>query len=285
MSDSPSTPPQPTWQPPATGLVWNNGLWRAKGESTISYPEHANEFCFAVEESSYWFRHRCNCIQAILTALPPAGVFYDIGGGNGQLVRAMQDAGLEAVLIEPGPGAQNARRRGVRQIIQATLNDAGFSPGSLPAVGAFDVAEHIGDDLAFFTTLRRVLQPGGRLYCSVPAGPAWWSHDDEFAGHYRRYRMESLAEVVQKSGFVIEFLSPFFTWLVLPVAMVRALPWRLGIGRRAKVGTKRAIDADHQLPALLAGPVGAIHNWELRRLMRKHPLPMGTSILCVAKSA
>jgi len=58
-----------------------------------------------------------------------------------------QDAGLEVVLVEPGSaGAANARRRGIRHVVCAALEDAGFIPASLPAISLFDVVEHMKED-------------------------------------------------------------------------------------------------------------------------------------------
>src|SRR5712692_4618252 len=126
-----------------------DGLWASRTVSDVSYPDGGNEFCFAVEESSFWFRHRNNCILEVVKSFPPPGAFFDVGGGNGYVARAIQNAGLETVLIEPGlSGAQNAHRRGVLNVVRATLEDAGFLPEVFPAVGLFDVVEHIQEDRA-----------------------------------------------------------------------------------------------------------------------------------------
>ena len=39
-----------------------NGIFYAKNTEMISYPDEYNELCFEVEENSFWFRHRNNCI-------------------------------------------------------------------------------------------------------------------------------------------------------------------------------------------------------------------------------
>ena len=132
------------------------------------------------------------CIHAVIRLFPPAGTLYDIGGGNGFVALKLQSAGMDVALVEPGAGARNAFRRGVRNVIQATMEDARFHPHSLPAAAAFDVIEHIADDVAFLRGIRERLVAGGRFYCTVPAIPALWSEDDVHAGHFRRYNRRTL---------------------------------------------------------------------------------------------
>ena len=77
------------------------GLWTARAVSSVSYPEDGNQLCFDIEDSSFWFRHRNNCLLQAVNSLPPAGTFFDIGGGNGYVAQAIQNAGFETVLVEP----------------------------------------------------------------------------------------------------------------------------------------------------------------------------------------
>lgn len=250
----------------------------------VSYPDDGNDLCFQVEDSSWWFAHRNECLLEMVRQFPPSGQVYDIGGGNGFVAAALQHAGHQVALVEPGPGALNAVRRGVQCVVKSTLADAGFHRGSLPAAGAFDVVEHIADDLAFLSTVRQLLQPGGRFYCTVPAWKMLWSDEDVHAGHFRRYGRQSLTEVLQRAGFAVEFMSCLFSWLTLPVLLLRTLPSRLKASKPSAPGTAKAVHSDHHLPGALTGLVRAVHQCELSRLKRTKPLPVGTSLLCVARA-
>lgn len=277
--------PNPIWQPPSNTLEWHEGLWRARTVATpISYPDEGNESCFQVEDTSYWFRHRLDCIRTVLECFPPQGMLLDIGGGNGFVALALQSGGREVALLEPGDGARNALRRGVHHVIQATLEDARFHPHSLPAAGAFDVVEHIGDDVAFLRGIREQLVSGGRFYCTVPALPVLWAEDDVHAGHFRRYTRRSLCTTLARAGFTIEFTTYFFAWLTLPVLAFRSLPAQLHLKNKAVVGSGAAIRSEHRLPPPLVGLVGHTQAWELERLRARRPLPFGTSLLCVARA-
>lgn len=274
------------WQPPAGNLVLCDGLWCARNRSAISYPQEANDAFLAIEDTSFWFRHRLDCLTAVIERFPPNGDFYDIGGGNGMIAAGLARRGWPTILVEPGHGALNARQRGVSRIVQATLADAAFRPGSMPAAGAFDVIEHIADDLGFLRSLRQSLQRDARFYCTVPAQPGLWSTEDVTAGHFRRYTEHSLARVVRAAGFELEFISPVFSWLVLPIFLLRALPSRLPWRRpdTARAHWDKNSTSDHRLPAILLPLVTRIHNWERHSLAQGRPLPTGASLLCVARN-
>lgn len=269
------------WHPPSSRLGLNGGLWEPKSVRPISYPNDGNDCCRQVEDESYWFLHRNACIIELLRLYPPGGILYDIGGGNGFVALALQRAGHPTVLVEPGSGARNAAARGVTHVIHSTLEDADFAAGSIDAAGAFDVIEHIEHDDAFVAAIHRLLRPGGRLYCSVPAMKCLWSSEDESAGHFRRYSQQSLAALMARNSMAVEFICPIFTWLIGPVWCLRALPHVLGFTRRREA--LAAVKADHSLPQLLTPLVRRWHDWELARLSQHRPLPCGTSLLCVAK--
>jgi 2-polyprenyl-3-methyl-5-hydroxy-6-metoxy-1,4-benzoquinol methylase len=154
----------------ATNLTQNEeGLWVSRDRRVVSYPEGGNESYFAVEERSFWFKHRNNVIASLVRTFSPGGTVFDIGGGNGFVSMALQENGIDAVVVEPGlQGARNALKRGLRTVIHSSLEDAGFRNESIAAFGLFDVLEHIESDLEFLRTLHRCLQPDGLLYLTAP---------------------------------------------------------------------------------------------------------------------
>jgi SAM-dependent methyltransferase len=178
--------------------------------SRVSYPQDGNSLCFAVEDSSFWFRHRNQCILEVMKRFSPRGTVYDVGGGNGYVARALQDAGLDVVLVEPGAdGVQNALKRGVRKVVHGTLDDVEVLPGSVAAVCMFDVIEHIANDLGFLQGIHRLMEPRGRIYITVPAYGWLWSHEDCAAGHARRYTLRTLCQTLYAAGYEMEFDTYF----------------------------------------------------------------------------
>jgi hypothetical protein len=53
---------------PEEGIYYNR---ERVGE--ISYPVKGNEACFEVEDQSFWFRHRNDCIRELVRSFPPRG--------------------------------------------------------------------------------------------------------------------------------------------------------------------------------------------------------------------
>jgi SAM-dependent methyltransferase len=262
-----------------------DGVWTTRAVSPVSYPEIGNELCFAIEDSSFWFRHRNQCILQAVRLLPPSGPIFDVGGGNGFVARALQDAGFEVVLVEPGPhGSANALGRGIRHVVRAAFGDAGFLPGSIPAIGLFDVLEHIADPQAFLASLARCLPPGGRIYVTVPASQWLWSREDEDAGHFRRYSLADLSRAFEESGFAVEYATHFFGFVPLPTLLRRVLPYRLGLA--AKPGAVERARADHEVSSPIANrALEFLTARELRRLRLRRVSRFGGSCLAVGRKA
>jgi SAM-dependent methyltransferase len=260
-----------------------HGIWISRTRSAISYPEAGNDLCFEIEDRSFWFHHRNRCLLEVMTRFPPLGTFVDIGGGNGFVALALENAGRPVIVIEPGPrGAANARRRGLRHVVCSTLEDVGFGAGTLSAAGAFDVIEHIQDDLSFVRSLAHSLAPMGRLYLTVPAFPWLWSHEDDFAGHYRRYTTATLRHLLEQCGFQVEYMTYFFQFLPLPVFCFRTIPYKLRL-RHHVTDIDRA-RTDHEGPG---GPLkyllDGVLNRELALIRSGRTIPFGGSCLSVAR--
>jgi hypothetical protein len=262
------------------------GIWCCRSSSPISYPEWGNEACFLVEGSSFWFRHRNACILEAVRQFPPRGPLFDIGGGNGFVAKSMQDAGLEVVLLEPGAvGAANARRRGVQNVVRATLEDAGFLPDSLTAIGLFDVIEHIEDDRKFMEMIRFHLSAFGRVYLTVPAYQALWSLEDVIAGHHRRYSCVAVRELLVKAGFAVEFLTGFFQFLPPAILALRALPFRLGLAMSPDIDEVRnTMKRQHEIKSgWISKPLNWIQQRETTRIRGRRQTRFGASWLVVAR--
>ena len=188
------------------------GIWVAARSGAVSYPADGHAACFQVEERSFWFQHRNAVLVSVMRRLPPpSGIVFDVGGGNGFVARALQDAGWVTTVVEPGPvGAANARRSsGGANVVCARLEDAGFSRGALPAIGLFDVVEHVEDDARLLADVRELLAPEGRVFITVPAYQWLWSTEDDDAGHFRRYTAASLSAALGAAGLVVEYVSYF----------------------------------------------------------------------------
>ncbi len=260
----------------------NQGIWTSSEVATLSYPKDGNEACFQVEDGSFWFRHRNNCIIASLKRFPPGGAILDVGGGNGFVTRRILDEGFEAVLLEPGrPGAMHAKtRRGVPEVICSTVEDAGFPPESLSAIGCFDVIEHIADDRDFVKHAYSLTKTGGLLYATLPAHEWLWSLSDVTAQHHRRYDYETVLKLLGEEYRVL-FFSYVFEALTLPVLLLRALPYRLGLSRKNNLLSN---EVEHGTGGgMMVGVFETLLAKEAHRIARGLTMHTGTSCLFVAE--
>jgi SAM-dependent methyltransferase len=248
---------------------------------TCHYPDSGHDWCAAVEDRSFWFRHRNRFLLEVMRRYPPATPLYDVGGGNGAVAAALCDAGIPSIVVEPGEaGARRARERGLESIC-ATLETAGLAPGSVPSMGLFDVIEHVEDDVGFLKAARRLMQPGGRVYVAVPAYETLWSAEDNYAHHFRRYTRRRLARELAAAGFDVQYATYMFALLPLPILLMRAIPYRLGMARPF---TAEGVQADHAVGGTARALIDGLHAMELAVLRTLGGLPFGASVVAVAKN-
>lgn len=248
-----------------------DGIFSARVNRDVSYAADGHAQCFQVEDRSFWFAHRNDCIAAMVRNHPFRGPLLDIGGGNGYVSQRLAREGHEVVLLEPGAtGARNARlQRGLEHVVCATMEDAAFHGGSFGALGLFDVLEHIRDDRDFLKSVLPLLAPGGRLFISVPCHPWLWSKADVEAGHFRRHTRRSLQALLQ-GLFSIDYLSYFFRPLVPLQFLLRAVPYRLGLDRSSLISNEKEHGSGEGpsvniLNRLLAGEVGQVARGQTMR--------------------
>jgi SAM-dependent methyltransferase len=260
-----------------------DNIWSAvQSSEPISYPVEASDRYASLEDNSFWFMHRNHCLEAIIQAFPPQEPFFDIGGGNGFVSAFLQSLGYQTILIEPSSAAiSNASIRGVKHLINSSLVDANFYQNSIPAIGIFDVIEHIKMDESWLDHLYRILIPGGRIYITVPAYQCMWSTDDVYAGHFRRYSQASLEKILCKSGFVVEYISYFFSILVAPILIARTLPSVFGL---IKGGNPNVENASHGMGnVFIRRLLIKMLSYEKALIRQKHHIVFGSSLIAVAQ--
>jgi len=256
------------------------GIWTGTESNSVSYPDDGHARCFQVEDSSFWFKHRNECIIAAIKRFPPSGGILEVGGGNGYVARRIIDEGFECALLEPGAtGALNAKReRRIPDVICSTLGAAQFEHGKLASVGLFDVIEHIRDDRSMVDEIYNLLQPNGLVYCTVPTHQWLWSKHDVTAGHVRRYDFSAI-EKLFSGRFELLYFSYFFSAIVMPMLLLKALPFRLLGGRSILSHKVEHVTEGGMNATILRGVLGK----EVERIRNGQNILIGTSGLVVAR--
>jgi SAM-dependent methyltransferase len=161
------------------------------------------------------------------------------------------------------------------------LEDAGFEPNTIPAIGLFDVLEHIRDDADYLAAIRRLLRPQGRIYLTVPAHDGLWSVEDEASGHYRRYDLAQLRSKLTSAGYEVEYATYFFSFFPALVFLLRTLPSAIGLRGRSKLARNR------REISVKSGVMNRLLEWHLARELNRigrRQVRFGSSCLVAARS-
>jgi len=149
-----------------------------------------------------WMRY--STIESLLAKIRPRSVL-EIGVGQGSvgvlLARRYDYTGIDLDETALATACDRFRRCGIgsEPLLLGGLERVVGRQFDL--VCAFEVLEHLEDDLAALTEWRSRVTPGGWLALSVPANPRRFAKADEKAGHYRRYTREALSSALTGAGF------------------------------------------------------------------------------------
>lgn len=263
-------------------LLNNQGFYSSKSINKVSYPEEGSDLCFAIEDSSFWFNHRKKCILEVVRNFPPEnnGYIFDIGGGNGFMTLAFQKSGYPSILVEPSlNGILNANQhRGLDHCIHSSLEKTHFFNNSISAASAFDVIEHIEDDMAFMQIIFKALKKRGRFYLTVPAYNWLWSSSDDLGGHFRRYTCHSMCKKLEKIGFQINYATYIFQFLVPVIFGFKTLPDKL-VKRKKNLSVEQN-KKEHEVQSIKKlQMLNFFLSRELKKVKRQEKLAFGASCL------
>ncbi len=196
------------------------------------------------------------------------GPTLEIGSGLGDYAEDWADRGVQLTASEADPHRLAALRErfaadprvGVRELGVPIDVEADYA-----AVVAYNVLEHVPDDLAAVRAFAGLVRPGGAVVLVVPALPALMSAFDRAIGHQRRYRRAGLAAVLAAAGLEVQRLHH----LNLPGVPAWFVGMRLLRMTPSAGPALRAWDG-------LVVPVA-------RRLERRWTPPVGQSLFAVAR--
>src|SRR5205085_11467475 len=107
-------------------------------------------------------------LRLLRRAVPPPARLVDAGAGRGRFVAAARRAGYDAEGFELDPGrAAAASAYGVTLRAEG-IETAAYDPGSIDAVPAWPVLEHVADPDAATARIAGWPRPGGPLLVGVP---------------------------------------------------------------------------------------------------------------------
>ncbi len=240
--------------------------------------EHTYPILYQVEQSHWWYIGRRRIIAGFVenicrqvTDRRPR--ILDVGCGTGANLLLLSEYGQAEGVDVSEDALAFCRARGLDNVKQGAGEELPYENGTFDLVTAFDVVEHMDDDLAGLSEMRRVLRPGGRVLLFVPTFMFLWGLQDEVSNHRRRYRLPGLCRVLEQAGFEVERATYANITFFAPILLVRKLMRLTGI----KTATENSIN----VPAL-NGVLGWLLGTE-STILRYMNLPFGVSGLCVAQ--
>jgi SAM-dependent methyltransferase len=230
------------------------------------------------EGESFWFRARNRVVLwALATWFADARSLLEVGCGTGYVLQAISEAFTELELNAVdlhAEGLAYARRRVPRaQFAQADARALPFRD-RFDVVGAFDVVEHVADDVSVLASLRDAARPGGGVLLTVPQHAFLWSDFDDASHHIRRYGRGELEAKARIVGLDV-IASTSFIALLLPLMVGSRL---LPRGNRP-----RSIAGELRNPRPIEAVLRAVSDVELALLKQNVRFGFGGSRLVVAR--
>lgn len=238
------------------------------------------EIIFESEDDHWWFVGRRAVVfaqieDALRSHAPSSAKFQalDIGCGTGATMDHLRKFGeVQGIDLAMIP-LSFSRRRGHQRTMCASATELPFADETFDLITALDVIEHLDDDVAGLSEIRRTLKTGAPAVIYVPAFMALWGPNDDQSGHKRRYRLPELKAAAEKAGLKVERISYSNFAMFLPIWLGRKLLNLLGQTEASENKINHPM-----INKLLAWMFSSEANW-----LRRHRLPFGVSVVCVVR--
>ena len=231
-----------------------------------------------VEDWHWWYRVRRDILDQQLARLGldrARARLLDVGCGTGGAALTLARHG-QAIALDRSPGSfRIAMDRPYRhRVVASAAAPLPFADGSFDVVCALDILEHLDDDAAAARELQRVCKPGGTVIAYVPAYSFLWGYNDDYSHHKRRYVKAELSALLSGAGLSVRESGYFNALLFVPTLAARLLQ---------RAAPRLTDGMEHSTrPTPLNRILTSLFRVELP-LLRRGPLPFGTSAYCIAE--
>lgn len=153
---------------------------------------------------SAWLRY--DVVQRLLRRIGPVERVVEVGPGRGAVGVRLAERATTYTGYEPDEASASVAATRVN-VVHGLLPSDGAADVDL--LCAFEVLEHIDDDVAALRSWATHVKPGGWLLLSVPAFAERFGPTDAYVGHFRRYDPDILRERLVAAGLEPVELCPY----------------------------------------------------------------------------
>lgn len=197
------------------------------------------------------------------------GRVLEVGCSAGALLYDLGQRGYTGVGVELSERARKVAREvladGARFQVESRVPDGPAE--SFDLLIAFEVLEHIEDDVSALRSWVDLLKSGGRVLISVPAHRRRWNVTDVLVGHHRRYDRVDVEALLGSAGLRVDEVSTIgwpASWLI----------------ERARIGAKtlQARTAGIDVDAIAHGDAARTQDSGIERSLETRFFPLYSSL-------
>lgn len=215
---------------------------------------------YVFQRSLLAYRHAANMVH---------GDVLEIGTGTGYGIKWLAPKSKRFITIDkdmPEALCQHAKS----EFYQMEVPPIDFDSNSFDYVVAFQVIEHIEDDMRFVREVARVLRPEGKFIVTTPNAPVSLTRNP---WHVREYNADELRNLLECNFATVEAFGVVGNDKVMEYYAKN----RRSVERIARFDI---FDLQHRLPRkLLQKPYDMLNRWNRKRLLRDNA-KLTTSITC-----
>lgn len=231
----------------------------------------------ADREKNYWWHvGRYAIIEKYMKlAMPNKGrkqKILNVGAGTGGTIPYLEKFG-DLRNVDISSDAIKYLKKSGYKADKANGTKLPYKNNEFNVVCAFDILEHVEDDVDALREWARVLKPGGKIVLTVPAYQWLWSEHDVSLHHHRRHTRKTISNKAKAAGLKPKKLS---------YAIVFSLPLVVGFRFLNKI-LGRKVDSETSYVDVSDG-INRLFTSFLKLEAKAHghiSYPAGTSVVAI----
>lgn len=182
---------------------------------------------FTLEREHWWFTVRLQILEDYIKRKFYKGSplkILNVGVATGATSQMMEQFGEVTSLEYDADCCEFLRSELNMEVINGSVLELPFGEAEYDLVCAFDVVEHVEDDVLAVKEMKRVCKSGGDLFITVPALMSLWSQHDVVNHHFRRYKLGGVRKLfaLEQNGKE-RYATYFNSKLFLPIYIFRQI--------------------------------------------------------------